>query len=84
MAASVALRTVPGSVIEKMELEHEDGKFIYSYDLKTPGKAGIDEIHIDAMTGVVVKRVHETPADEKAEAARDAKAATKGAERPPR
>ena len=70
-AAAIALKSIPGSTIDKMELEKEDGKFIYSYDLKTAGKSGIDEVHVDAMTGAVVGKVHETPADEKAEAAKE-------------
>jgi uncharacterized membrane protein YkoI len=76
VAAEAALKAVPGGLILAMELEKEDGKFIYSYDVKTPGKSGIDEVHIDAMTGAVVNNVHETPADEKTEAAKDAKEAT--------
>lgn len=75
VAAATALKAVPGGVIEKMELEHEDSKFIYSYDIKVPGKTGIQEVHVDAMNGAVVSSVHETPADEKAEAARDRAAA---------
>lgn len=70
-AARAALKAVPGARIEKMELEKEDRQFIYSYDLKTPGKAGIDEVHVDAMTGAVVSKVHESPAEEKAEAAKE-------------
>lgn len=70
-AAAIALKAVPGSTIDKMELEKEDGKFIYSYDMKTAGKSGIDEVHVDAMTGKVVGNVHETPADEKKEAAKE-------------
>lgn len=76
-AAAAALKAVPGGVIEKMELEKEDSKFIYSYDIKVSGKTGIEEVHVDALTGAVVSNVHETPADEKAEAAKD-KAAAKG------
>jgi uncharacterized membrane protein YkoI len=70
-AAAIALKALPGSTIDKMELEEEDGKFIYSYDLKTAGKTGIDEVHVDAMTGAVLGKVHETPADEKKEAAKE-------------
>lgn len=72
-AAAAVLARVPKGRIEAMELEEEDGKFIYSYDVKTAGKTGIDEVHVDAMTGKVVKVVHETPAMEKKEAAADAK-----------
>ena len=72
-AADIAMKRVPKGKIEAVELEREDGKFLYSYDLKTPGKSGIDEVHIDAMTGKVVSFVHETPAMEKKEAADEAK-----------
>jgi len=83
-AAAIALKAMPGSTIDKMELEEEDGKFIYSYDLKTAGKKGIDEVHVDAMTGAVVGNVHETPADEKREAAKEKAEAKKPvAKKPP-
>lgn len=74
-AAATALAQVPGGKIETVELEREDAKLIYSYDIKVPGKSGIDEVHIDAMTGAVASNVHETPAMEKQEAAADKKEA---------
>ena len=73
-AAAAALKAVPNGKIQKMELEKEDGKFIYSYDLKVAGKSGVEEVHIDAMTGAVVSNVHETPAQLKAEQAKEAAA----------
>ncbi|MEO8333931.1 MAG: PepSY domain-containing protein [bacterium] len=72
-AAESATQRVPKGKIEAVELENEDGKLLYSYDIKTAGKSGIDEVHIDAMTGKVIGVVHETPAMEKKEAAADAK-----------
>jgi uncharacterized membrane protein YkoI len=74
-AAAVALKSVPNGKIDKMELEKEDGKFIYSYDIKVAGKKGVQEVHVDAMTGALVSSVHETPADEKVEKAKEAKEA---------
>lgn len=74
-AAAAALKAVPNGRIDKMELEKEDGKFIYSYDIKVPGKSGVDEVHVDAMTGAIVSNVHETPAELKAEKAKEAKEA---------
>lgn len=74
-AAAVAMKRVPKGKIEGAELEMEGGKFLYSYDLKTPGKSGIDEVHIDAMSGKVIAFVHETPAMEKKEAADELKEA---------
>ena len=75
MAAATALKAVPNGKISSVELEKEDGKFIYSYDVKVPGKSGIEEVHVDAMTGELVSNVHESPTDEKAEKAKEAKAA---------
>src|SRR5581483_901476 len=77
VAAKAALARVPKGEIQTVELEEEKGKLIYSYDIKVPGKSGIDEVGVSAMTGKVVAYSHETPADEKKEAAADAKAAAK-------
>ena len=74
-AAATALKAVPSGKIRSVELEKEDGKFIYSYDVKIPGKSGIEEVHVDAITGELVSNVHESPADEKAEKAKEAKEA---------
>ena len=74
-AAATALKAVPNGKISSVELEKEDGKFIYSYDVKIPGKSGVEEVHVDAMTGELVSNVHESPADEKTEKAKEAKEA---------
>ena len=76
-AAKVALARVPKGEIQTVELEEEKGKLIYSYDIKVSGKSGIDEVGVSAITGKIVAYGHETPADEKKEAAADAKAAAK-------
>ena len=59
-ARATALKEVPNGVIQSGELEREDGKLIYSFDIKVPGKSGIEEVEVDAMTGAVVEREHET------------------------
>jgi uncharacterized membrane protein YkoI len=74
-ARALATSTVPGAKIQAGEIEREGGKLIYSFDMKTQGKTGIDEVNIDAMTGKVIGNQHETPKDERAEAKADAKAA---------
>ena len=51
------------------ELEVEDGKRIWSFDVRTGDH--LTEVWIDATTGKVVKEQIETPADEKAEAVKD-------------
>ena len=75
VAAVSAQARVPKGKIQSVELEREKDKLIYSYDIKTAGKSGIDEVHVDAMTGKVIAFAHESPATEKKEAAEDAKAA---------
>lgn len=66
-ARATALAQVPGGHVRKGELEREDGKLLYSFDIATKGKTGIDEVQIDAITGAVISNKHETPAMEKAE-----------------
>jgi uncharacterized membrane protein YkoI len=82
VAAKTALAKVPKGEISSVELEREDGKLLYSYDIKVPGKTGIEEVHIDAVTGKFLSKEHESPASEKKEAADEAKA--KGAPAKPK
>ncbi len=82
VAAKAAMKRVPKGEIQSVELEEEKGKLIYSYDLKVPGKSGIDEVAVNAMTGKVVAHSHETPAAEKKEAAMEAKEAAKKGKKP--
>ena len=76
-AVATAQARFPKGKIEGVELEREKGKLIYSFDIKTAGKSGIDEVNIDATTGKIIAVEHESPAAEKKEAAADAKAAKK-------
>lgn len=73
VAAKTAMARVPKGAIESVELERENGKLMYSYDIKVPGKSGIEEVNIDAVTGKVLSQEHETPAMEKKEAADETK-----------
>jgi hypothetical protein len=77
-ARTTALAKVPKGRVQSEELEEENGKLLYSFDIKVPGRAGIEEVEIDALNGSVIKVDHETAAAEKAEAAKEAKEA-KGA-----
>jgi len=58
-ARKVALARIPNGQITKGELEEEDGKLIYSFDIKVAGKKGISEVHVDARSGAVIKTEHE-------------------------
>jgi hypothetical protein len=83
-AMASALAKVPGGTISSAEIERENGKLIYSFDIKTTGKSGIDEVNVNAMTGDVAPVSHEGAAAEKKEAAVDkAKAAKAKAKKPP-
>jgi len=48
VAAATAQARVPNGKIQGVELEREKDRLIYSYDIKTAGKTGIDEVHVDA------------------------------------
>ena len=76
-ARTTALKLVKNGVVKSGELETEHGRLIYSFDIATPGKSGIDEVNINAMTGALVSKTHEGPKKEAAEAAADAMAAKK-------
>src|SRR5262249_51529801 len=80
IAEDVAAKTAPAkdpkSGDGSVELERENGKLMYSYDIKVPGKKGIDEVHVDAVTGKFLSKEHESPEAEKKEAADEAKAKT--------
>ena len=82
-AVTKAQAAVPNGTIDALELERENGKLLWSFDFKVPGKTGIDEVQVNAVTGKVGKVVHETPADERKEAAADAKASKKAPPKKP-
>lgn len=58
-AIKIALARVPGGTITEAELEEEDGRLIYSFEIKVAGKTGEDEVQVDATTGQVLKQEHE-------------------------
>ncbi|MBS2024662.1 MAG: PepSY domain-containing protein [Deltaproteobacteria bacterium] len=70
-AQKAALAKVPGAEIVEAELEREHGKLVYSFDLKSAGKDGIDEVQVDAKTGAVLSVEHEDAAAEAAERKKD-------------
>lgn len=69
--------------VTALELEHERGKLMWSFEFKVPRKSGIDEVNIDAMSGKVIGVSHEGPATEKREAAEEAKGEKKAAAKRP-
>jgi uncharacterized membrane protein YkoI len=74
-ATKIALGRVPNGKVKKHELEREDGNLLYSFDISVAGQPGVEEVHVSAIDGRVIKQVHESPAKEKAEAAAEKRAA---------
>ena len=68
-ARTIAKARLPKATVQSEELERENGKLIYSFDMKTAGRSGIDEVNVNAMNGKLVGKVgHEGPASEAKEA----------------
>ena len=78
-AIATAKAAVPKGTMASAEIEEENGKLLYSFDFKTNGKTGIDEVNVDALTGKLLSVDHESPAAEAKEKAADAK---KGMKKP--
>lgn len=72
-ARATALKEVPNGTVKSSEIERENGKLIYSFDITVPGKTGIDEVNVNAIDGSVVARSHEGGKAEKKEKAEEAK-----------
>jgi uncharacterized membrane protein YkoI len=72
-ARKTALSAVPGGKVQSQELERENGKLIYSYDIKIAGKSGVEEVNVDAMTGEVIAHEHESAKAERNEKKAEAK-----------
>ncbi|NLZ48542.1 MAG: PepSY domain-containing protein [Clostridiales bacterium] len=51
-AVQIALQRVPGQVI-KIELDFENGILVYEIDIRT--QSGVYEVHVDAVSGQVLK-----------------------------
>jgi uncharacterized membrane protein YkoI len=58
-ARAVALARVPHATVKEVELEQEHGSLVWSFDLVVAGKAGIEEVNVDALTGKIVSVEHE-------------------------
>ena len=76
-AQTLALAEVPHGVVKDGELEMENGKLLWSFDLTIPNSKNIKEVAVDAKTGEIIAVDTETPADQAKEAAEDATQAKK-------
>ncbi|MEO6865798.1 MAG: PepSY domain-containing protein [Gemmatimonadaceae bacterium] len=77
-ARVIAKAQLPKATVASEELERENGKLIYSFDMKTAGKSGIDEVNVNAMNGALVGKIgHESAKSEAKEAAAEKRTAMK-------
>jgi hypothetical protein len=74
-ATATALAKVPQGTIKSVELEQENGKLVWSFDIAKAGTKGVTEIMVDAITGKIVSLKKETDAQEAQEAKGEAKEA---------
>ncbi len=73
-ATKTALAKVPNGTIKEAELEKENGKLQWSFDVATPDSKDITEVNVDAMTGDVISADKESADSEAKEAAGEKKA----------
>ena len=81
-ATATAKARFPRARLVAAEIEREHGKVIYSFDFKTDGQTGSDEVAVDALTGKILNVGHESPKDEAREKAAEDKAAGKRGSQP--
>jgi Peptidase propeptide and YPEB domain len=60
-AEKIALGKVPGGNIKSSELEKENGKLVWSFDIAVPESENITEVQVDAKTSKIVLIEIETP-----------------------
>jgi len=57
-ARKTALAEVPNGKVTKHDIAREDGKVVYTYDIRAQGKPGYEAVQVDAISGQVVKHEH--------------------------
>lgn len=55
-ARITALMKVPGGRMSSIELKSVMGKLVYSALIAVPGRPGMTEVTVDAMTGIVLSK----------------------------
>ena len=69
--ALASIKAPPTSPVPDGELEIEHGCLVYSFDIRVPGRSGIEEVMVDPGNGKVLSRKHESARQEAAEQAKD-------------
>lgn len=70
-ARTTALKKVPGEIKEE-ELEKENGKLVYSFDIQATGQKDITEVQVSAIDGSIVSIEKEDAASEAKEKKQEA------------
>jgi uncharacterized membrane protein YkoI len=70
-AEKTALTKAPDGTVKDTELEAENGKLVWSFDIARPGTKNITEVQVDAITGKIVLMEVEAPKDQAKEAKED-------------
>lgn len=68
-AQITALTKAPGGTIQEGELEKENGRLVWSFDIAVPGTKDITEVQVDARSGEIVSVEKENEADQAKEKA---------------
>jgi uncharacterized membrane protein YkoI len=68
-AEKTALAKVANGTIQSGELERENGKLVWSFDIATNSTKNVTEVQVDAKSGKIVSVKTETPAEQAQEAA---------------
>ena len=76
-AEKTALTKAPDGTVKDAELEEENGKLVWSFDIARPGTKNITEVQVDAISGKIVLVEVETPKDQAKEAKEDKEDADK-------
>jgi len=63
-AQRIALEKVPGGTVKEGEIERENGRLVWSFDIATPDSKDITEVLVDALTGAGVSVAKEPPAEQ--------------------
>ena len=61
-ARATALAAVPNGKVEESEIEEEDGRLIYAFDIVIDGQ--MYDVEVDAMTGELIQAVIENEDDD--------------------
>lgn len=72
-AEEIALAKTPGGKVKDAELERENGKLIWSFDITKEGSKDITEVQVDAQTGEVLAVEEESASKEAVERGKEGK-----------